>query len=262
MRGIIRTGLPALAVASAALSAGVPAATASTLIGQANAPASTAACPVNATYVQEAVSAGAVSYQSPVSGVVTAWATYGGAAATQMKLEILRPDAVGGAYHYFAKQKDALRDITALGALNIFTGLHLPIAAGDYIGVYVPAAGANCLSFSAGAGESYHHVLGDPALDVSTYFNNLQASGLINAAAAIEPDADGDGYGDETQDGCPGNGAVTGACPVTPPASPPPPVSASADKAALLAAAVKRCKRKPIPLARRKCVKRAKKKFA
>jgi len=32
--------------------------------------------------------------------------------------------------------------------------------------------------------------------------------------AVLEPDADGDGFGDETQDGCPGNGSATGACPV------------------------------------------------
>jgi hypothetical protein len=138
--------------------------------------------------------------------------------------------------------------------------LHLPIAAGDYIGVYVPAGGANCLSYSAGAGESYHHVLGDSGLDVSTYFNNLQASGLINAAAAVEPDADGDGYGDETQDGCPGNGAATGTCPVV--SAPAPGPAATTDNGAALAVAVKRCKKLKTKPARKKCVKRAKAKFA
>jgi hypothetical protein len=259
-RGTTLKGLIALALLAVALPAS--SASAAQTIGQAAPPASTGACDVNSTYVQEVVSTGAAGYQSPVSGVVTAWATYGGAAATQMKLEILRPDPVGGAFHYFAKQKDALRDIMP-GGLNGFTGLHLPIAAGDYIGVYVPAAGANCLSYTAGAGESYHHVVGDPGLDVSTFFNNLQASGLINAVAAVEPDADGDGYGDETQDGCPGNGAATGTCPVVPSTpSPSPGPAATKGTAAKLAAAVKRCKKAKTKLARGKCVKRAKKKFA
>jgi hypothetical protein len=246
-----------------ALWVGAPTATAATIVGQANAPASTGACDVNSTYVQESVSAGAASYQSSVSGVVTGWATFAGGAATQMKLVILRPDAVGGAYHYFPKQKDALRNITTLGALNYFGGLHLPIAAGDYIGVYVPAAGANCLSFAAGAGESYHHVLGDPSLDVSTYFNQLQSSGLINAVAVVQPDADADGYGDETQDGCPGNGAATGACPVVSVPAPGPVATTSTDTAAALAAAIKRCKKnKKTKPARRRCIKRARARFA
>jgi hypothetical protein len=67
-----------------ALWVGAPTATAATIVGQANAPASTGACDVNSTYVQESVSAGAASYQSSVSGVVTGWATFARGAATQI----------------------------------------------------------------------------------------------------------------------------------------------------------------------------------
>lgn len=35
----------------------------------------------------------------------------------------------------------------------------------------------------------------------------------IPVVASIEPDADGDGYGDETQDGCPQSAAYQGPCP-------------------------------------------------
>jgi hypothetical protein len=254
-RGITSVGLVAATAAFLAFAA--QPAVAATTIGQTNAPASTVACDTNATYVQEGVSSGAAGYQSPVSGVITSWSTAQSSAATQMKLVVLRPDAPSGAFHYIPKQKDVLRDISALNQINTFTGLHLAIAAGDYIGLYVPAAGANCLSYTAGSGETYHHILSDPPLDTSAFFNNVTSSGLINASAVIEPDADGDGFGDESQDGCPGNGAATGACPVAPP-----PAAVTTDNAALRAAALKRCKKKPTPLAKRKCAKRAKKKFA
>lgn len=53
---------------------------------------------------------------------------------------------------------------------------------------------------------------------------------ILQFQAIVEPDGDGDGYGDETQDCAPGNAAVQGGC-----APPPPPPSGPPD---LLAAAV------------------------
>jgi predicted phage tail protein len=46
----------------------------------------------------------------------------------------------------------------------------------------------------------------------------------LDVAAKVEPDADGDGYVDETQDGCPSQAASHGACL--------PPAAASPDKTA------------------------------
>jgi len=40
---------------------------------------------------------------------------------------------------------------------------------------------------------------------------------LLSLAVVIEPDADGDGYGDESQDGCPQSAATQGTCPAPPP---------------------------------------------
>jgi hypothetical protein len=256
-RGITSIGL-VVATAAALAFAAQPAMAAET-IGQTAPPASTGACDTNATYVQDSVFSGA-GYAATTSGVITSWSTYAGSTATTMKLVVLRPNPSAGSSHYVPQAKDLLRNISPLSQLDTFTGLHLAIAAGDSIGVYVPAGGSYCLSYSVGAGEVYHHVIGDPAIGSDSFFNNVQSAGVMNASAVIEPDADGDRYGDETQDGCPGNGAVTGACPVVlaVPLAP----AASTDKATLLAAAVKRCKKKKTKLARHKCVKRAKKKFA
>ncbi len=214
----------ALAAATVTIAIVAPAAASGAqTVGQAAPPAPTGACDTDATYVQDSVYSG-LGFQSGASGVITSWTTYAGTTATQMKLDVLRPDPASGAEHFIVEQKDVLRDIPATNARVTFTGLHLPIAAGDFIGVYVPPAGAFCLSYTdpscpdAGGGacaqEIYHHLIGDPAIGSNAFLNNVQSTGVMNASAIVEPDADGDGFGDESQDGCPGNAAAQGACPV------------------------------------------------
>jgi hypothetical protein len=74
---------------------------------------------------------------------------------------------------------------------------------------------------------------------------------LLNVSAVLEPDADGDGFGDETQDQCPTNATTQGPCP-TPAAAP----------TGQRAVAIKKCKKKFPGKAkakkRKKCKKRAK----
>ncbi len=74
------------------------------------------------TYVQDSVYSGQ-GFQSSTSGVITSWSTYAGTTATQMKLDVLRPDPPSGADHYIPEQKDVLRDIPAANALVTFTGI-------------------------------------------------------------------------------------------------------------------------------------------
>jgi hypothetical protein len=77
---------------------------------------------------------------------------------------------------------------------------------------------------------------------------------LVNISVVLEPDADHDGFGDETQDQCPTNATTQGPCPtVAPPAGP----------TGQRAAAIKKCKKKfpgkAKPNQRKKCIKKAKK---
>lgn len=43
-------------------------------------------------------------------------------------------------------------------------------------------------------------------------YGTATANAATNVAATIEPDGDGDGFGDETQDGCPSNAARSDDC--------------------------------------------------
>jgi hypothetical protein len=54
-----------------------------------------------------------------------------------------------------------------------------------------------------------------------TYSTFLCNHNPILLQGTVESDADGDGFGDDTQDACPSNGATQGACPTAPPSSTP-----------------------------------------
>src|SRR5689334_12633277 len=89
----------------------------------------------------------------------------------------------------------------------------IPVQAGDRLGFF------SASSFGAviceGAGNSIVGVYeGGGSPGSTTPFGSGPAENLrVPVFAVIEPDADGDGYGDETQDACPQVSTVQAACP-------------------------------------------------
>jgi hypothetical protein len=74
--------------------------------------------------------------------------------------------------------------------------------------LYTPVPAGNRTQFgSAGVGPLGVNEQGDYA---------TATNAIMLANADIEPDADRDGFGDETQDACPINAATQGACPAVP----------------------------------------------
>ena len=92
----------------------------------------------------------------------------------------------------------------------------IPISLGERIGVWVAPGGVGFQSATAGYVLAEHD--GDHAAGRADYTPHTGYEALINAD--IEPDADRDGYGDESQDNCPtvANDQSTNPCPATPPA--------------------------------------------
>ena len=88
------------------------------------------------------------------------------------------------------------------------------IFAGQRIGAFAPA-GVGFQSASPGSAVAEHD--GDHASGTAGYSPFAGYEALINAD--IEPDADGDGYGDESQDNCPAvaNDQTSNPCPASPP---------------------------------------------
>jgi hypothetical protein len=87
----------------------------------------------------------------------------------------------------------------------------LPVKAGDLLGIR--GGPGSFVSAKSGGTE----LLWSPALaDGESRAADLSSPYTIAINADLEPDADGDGYGDITQDGCPASAAHQGACPVEP----------------------------------------------
>ena len=66
-------------------------------------------------------------------------------------------------------------------------------------------------------GSKFSYVFAPPLVDGAGARGSNEAANELLVAATIEPDADGDGFGDETQDQCPTQATTQGACDVTPP---------------------------------------------
>jgi hypothetical protein len=97
--------------------------------------------------------------------------------------------------------------------------MHRTIAAGDRLGLgftrpsypfYFLASSASALCrFRQGSGQEH-------PVDTAASYGTAGCQFEVLISGTVEPDADGDGYGDETQDGCPSDAAYQGDCPAPP----------------------------------------------
>jgi hypothetical protein len=153
------------------------------------------------------VSPSAIPLTAPVSGVVTSWKVNSGVSeGTPEQMRVLRPT---GAPNEFLTVGESAEQTVVQGA-NVFP-TRIPVQAGDHFGVFGtvqdvvfcggadPGDTAGAFLISASVGSAH----------VFTPTTNVR----IPMIAVIEPDKDGDGYGDETQDQCPQSAAYQGPCP-------------------------------------------------
>jgi hypothetical protein len=91
--------------------------------------------------------------------------------------------------------------------------VRLPIAAGQGIALF-SADATDCMFNTANPGDQVLlNSSPEPGPGATVSATNGFMQRLLNLEATIEPDADGDGFGDETQDGCPTDPAIhTGPC--------------------------------------------------
>jgi hypothetical protein len=214
---------------------------------------------------------GSADNGAPVSGVLVSARIRttggGGSGVIRVLRQTSHPDASTYGFLNTAPEIPATVTADATPAGHVTEVLtRRPISAGDRLAWYVndpvgtikeqvPGAPGQC-AFAAGA----THTVGT-SMDHSTVgCNNL----LMLLSGTIEADADGDGYGDDTQDLCPTDGTTHGACPVvTPPptTTPTTPITSTAPTGQR-AAALKKCKKKFPGRAkaqkRKKCIKKAK----
>jgi hypothetical protein len=153
---------------------------------------------------------GPPSFTIPSNGVLTTWSHLANATPGSARLVVVGPSAVPG--HRTVLGTSALQPV-AVNALNSFP-TRIPVTAGTAIALQTTVPGMACVGATvvgdavAGAAAPY-----DPATNVDLPNSVAQAGIRINVAAVLEPDADGDGYGDVSQDACPVSAQTQAVCP-------------------------------------------------
>ena len=190
------------AVATSALVGATPAG-ASNQIGSTFTPALGCGTP-NATL--QAVSPNG-QYSAPSAGVLTSWSFQADGSPPQLKFKVGRR---AGASNFTIVGESPVMTMTP-NALNTFP-TRIPVQAGDVIGYYHegPAGGDKCVR-NAPPTYATRFVNVDPAPGSTMAYMTVGAL-QIDLSAVLEPDADHDGYGDETQDCAPADPNLHSGC--------------------------------------------------
>ena len=138
----------------------------------------------------------APSAVAPFDGVVVRWRVRSGGAATGLALRALRSAGTGS---YTGVATSDPQNVTQAGVATF--PARMAVKAGDVIGLDDRSGNAKI----AAAASSTAIYAFSPLLGSFAHIPSKQANQELLVNADIEHDVDGDGYGDETQDLCPGD---------------------------------------------------------
>jgi hypothetical protein len=166
-----------------------------------------------ATIVQISKAPAQPPLTAPAAGVVTKWrlTTEGfGPTVFIEKLKVLRDVASASETDFTVVGESAPQAV--VGGLNTFEA-QIPVAAGDRFGVFGPPAATTVYCSTGTPGDHMATIPGDLTVGNSAVFFPFGAEAQVPVSATVEPDADGDGFGDETQDKCPQSKSIQVECP-------------------------------------------------
>jgi hypothetical protein len=199
----MRSSISLLGMAAAVVALAIPgSAGAATTLGETSVP-NGGACSPEQTLIQTASTGG--PYAAPFAGVITSWSHQAGSFPGQIKFKVARP---AGGFNFTIVGEDGPRTTTA-GTFHTYP-TQIPVQAGDVIGLALITE-SDCFTLASTA-DKYGSRGDDPPPNTTLPY--AQSSGLrLDVSAVLEPDADNDGFGDETQDGCPADASTQGPCP-------------------------------------------------
>ncbi len=148
-------------------------------------------------------------YTVPMGGgVITAWSTSTGSGPVKLRL--------------FSLAGPGMTPVAESNAENLTPAetsfpTRIPVAGGERLGLSVlPGASlSDCQSDTTSLGDQNTVLLAQAGpLGVDEPVVDGSNAALLNVAVTLEPDADKDGYGDESQDPCPTAAGPDGPCPI------------------------------------------------
>jgi hypothetical protein len=146
---------------------------------------------------------GTPSAVAPFDGVVVRWQVKSGSFPNAVALRALRSAGAGSYIGVAASDEGSIRQT----GISTF-GARMPVKAGDIIALDDRDGGAKVAASSTSTAIFTFTSIGISPPRIPSPQHNREL--LVNAD--IEPDVDGDGYGDETQDLCPGDATRHTAC--------------------------------------------------
>ncbi len=145
---------------------------------------------------------------APSSGVLTAWkiSLVGAAPPIPQTLDVLHLDTGTKTARVVGESSTTVNPGSNVIATRI------PVQAGDRLAIFGPEP-IGTLVCETPESAVYGGYVGSSGVGGTSPYEEVPGNVRIPAVGVIEPDADGDGFGDETQDQCPQSAAVQVACP-------------------------------------------------
>lgn len=159
-------------------------------------------CSANTGHVTS-VTAGANPYVATQAGVITEWRFRADVNPGTIVMQVLAPDPNNNSiYTPLAESAQAPLIANQLNKVEA----RVPIAAGQMIGLRTTTASHGCYALGVNGFTDWGSAPPAPLPGGGPVMYGFgTGTAATNIAATVEPDNDGDGYGDETQDGCPKN---------------------------------------------------------
>jgi hypothetical protein len=166
-------------------------------------------------YFQDTVESGGPNYVVPSRGVVTRWSAEGPADGTAVvALKVADGDQMVG--ETAAKSLGPSAEPTF--------DVRVPVRGGDRVGLAVIDGRNVCGRWTQNADNVVRHSFDEVSPPATFSLARVLPRLQVNLKATVEPDADRDGFGDETQDDCPTDARTRDECtgdqPATPPSQP------------------------------------------
>jgi hypothetical protein len=144
-------------------------------------------------------------------GVVTGWAVEnGGFNGVAEKLKVFKP--VGAEFEVVT---ETAAEQVPKATRSVFP-TRISVPAGVQFGAFSSGGVPVCIG-DPSAANKYSTFGGDVAIGNKAKPTFTEGNATVALAVRVEPDADGDGFGDESQDACPTNATTQGTCPPAPP---------------------------------------------